>query len=128
LAPIRLHHTRINVDASGKISGYWEIRPAYLLEQTMKTKNYLYGKRRIWIDKELFSLIHIEMYDVRGNLWRSMLTGFSFSPEGMNTWALADVPDYVNSHRSFMRPNPIVNDPVITKDWFDIKYLIRMAH
>jgi hypothetical protein len=128
LVPMRSTHTRVKVDESGKITGYWEIRPAYLLEATLKVKTYLYSKRRVWLDKELFSLIHIEMDDVRGNLWKAITIYFIFPPDGENTWTLADIIDYANRHRTLMRPNPSLNNPKITKEWFDIKFLIRMAH
>ena len=68
------------------------------------------------------------MDNPRGNLWKGITIYFIFPPDGENTWTLADVIDFENQHRTLMRPNPSVNNPKITKDWFDIKYLIKMAH
>ncbi|MGJ8669906.1 MAG: DUF1329 domain-containing protein [Oceanococcus sp.] len=47
-----------------------ELRPVWILEVTDKTGNYIYSKRRIYIDKEFWYAQYQEMYDQEGNLWR----------------------------------------------------------
>jgi hypothetical protein len=127
LLPMKMPNTKVRTDDKGRLVGYFEIRPVWLLEITFK-KGYQYSKRKIWIDKEVFTLTHIDCYDARGNLWR-VLTAYQIIPSnGLMTWVSAPVVDMVNRHYTFMRPNIIVNDPSVTKDWFDIKFLIKRAH
>jgi hypothetical protein len=128
LVPSLVHKLRYQKVEKGKLYTNWEIRPCWILEGRTRSKLYFYSKRRIWVDKEYFMSVHYEMYDVRGNLWKSLLPIRYHYPNGVLSWNFADVIDYVNRHRTVMRFNMIVDDPNITLDYFDLKFLIRKAH
>lgn len=64
-----------------------ELRPVWVLEVTDKTGNYIYGKRRIYIDKEFWYTQYQEMYDQKGNLWRVIDDSRDMIPEkGLWMW------------------------------------------
>lgn len=64
-----------------------ELRPVWVLEVTDKTGNYIYGKRRIYIDKEFWYAQYQEMYDQKGNLWRVIDDARDMIPEkGLWMW------------------------------------------
>ncbi|MDD3444945.1 MAG: outer membrane lipoprotein-sorting protein, partial [Zavarzinia sp.] len=58
-----------------------ELRPVWYLDVTDKTGNYVYGRRRLYIDKEFHYAQYQEMYDQRGNLWRVLDDALDFSPD-----------------------------------------------
>ena len=64
-----------------------ELRPVWILEVTDKTGKYVYGKRRLYIDKEFYYVQHQEMYDARGNLMRVLDDGRDWDPKtGLGMW------------------------------------------
>jgi len=64
-----------------------ELRPVWILEVTDKTGKYVYGKRRLYIDKEFYYVQHQEMYDARGNLMRVLDDARDWNPEtGLAMW------------------------------------------
>jgi hypothetical protein len=128
LLPSMPHKFFYKVDEKGKFHDNWELRPCFVLEAVTKNKNYFYNKRRVWVDKEFFMGIHYEMYDIRNNLWKSLMPIRAAYPDGEIHWLFGDMVDYVNKHRSLMRMQSIMNDPKITNDYFELKFLIRMAH
>jgi hypothetical protein len=128
LQPYFNHKSTINVE-NYKYKFYWEKRPCYLLEVVTKTTDYLYSKRRIWIDKETYRILHQEMYDARGGLWKDATIIMSIQPDiGYINWLSADFTDHSNRHRTFMRMTEIKNDPNVSLDFFNIKFLIKRAH
>ncbi|MCW0182649.1 DUF1329 domain-containing protein [Zavarzinia sp.] len=58
-----------------------ELRPVWILDVTDKTGNYVYGRRRLYIDKEFHYAQYQEMYDQRGNLWRVLDDALDFDPK-----------------------------------------------
>ncbi|MDA9918712.1 DUF1329 domain-containing protein [Porticoccaceae bacterium] len=47
----------------------------------------MYGKRRLYIDKEFYYVQHQEMYDARGNLMRILDDSRDFDPKtGLAMW------------------------------------------
>ena len=56
-----------------------ELRPVWILDVLDKTGNYVYGRRRLYIDKEFFYAQYQEMYDQRGNLWRVLDDALDFN-------------------------------------------------
>lgn len=64
-----------------------ELRPVWILEVTDKTGNYMYSKRRMYVDKELYYVVYQEMYDQRGNLWRVLDDARDWEPDtGLGMW------------------------------------------
>jgi hypothetical protein len=64
-----------------------ELRPVWILEITDKTGKYVYGKRRLYIDKESYSIQYQELYDPRGNLMRLVDDARDWDPKtGLAMW------------------------------------------
>lgn len=64
-----------------------ELRPVWVLEVVDKTGNYIYSKRRLYIDKEFWYAAYQEMYDQQGNLWRVIDDARDMVPEtGLWMW------------------------------------------
>lgn len=59
----------------------FERRPLYVIKLTQLDKNYVYGQRILYIDKETFLNYHIENYDQKGRLYRSTDLYCQFVPE-----------------------------------------------
>lgn len=64
-----------------------ELRPVWILEVYDRTGNYIYSKRRMYVDKELYYVAYQEMYDQRGNLWRVLDDARDWDPStGLGMW------------------------------------------
>lgn len=64
-----------------------ELRPVWILEVTDKTGNYMYSKRRLYVDKELYYVNYQEMYDQRGKLLRVLDDARDWQPStGLAAW------------------------------------------
>jgi len=59
----------------------FERRPTYVIKLTQLDKNYVYGHRILYIDKETFLLYHIENYNQKGSLYRSAENIPAFYPD-----------------------------------------------
>lgn len=86
-----------------------ELRPVWILEVTDKTGNYIYSKRRLYIDKEFWYAQYQEMYDQDGNLWRIIDDARDMIPaKGLWMWR-----NYVHWNVVSQRYNRIE----MTADW-----------
>ncbi len=86
-----------------------ELRPVWILEVADKTGNYIYSKRRLYIDKEFWYAQYQEMYDQEGNLWRIIDDSRDMIPEtGLWMWR-----NYVHWNVISKRYNRIE----MTADW-----------
>ena len=86
-----------------------ELRPVWILEVIDKTGNYIYSKRRLYIDKEFWYAQYQEMYDQEGNLWRMIDDSRDMVPEtGLWMWR-----NYVHWNVISKRYNRIE----MTADW-----------
>lgn len=56
-------------------------RPCYVLHLRQLDKNYVYGRRVYYVDKETFELAWGECYDQRGRLYRTIRAVRNFLPE-----------------------------------------------
>ena len=66
----------------------FERRPIYVVKLTQLDPNYVYGHRIFYIDKETFNFYHIENYDQKGRLYRTVDLNYGFFPEmGAITWS-----------------------------------------
>ena len=81
----------------------------WILEVTDKTGNYIYSKRRLYIDKEFWYAQYQEMYDQDGNLWRIIDDARDMIPaKGLWMWR-----NYVHWNVVSQRYNRIE----MTADW-----------
>jgi len=58
-----------------------ERRPVYVVQMTQKDPNYVYSKRILYVDQELFLLYFAENYDQKGRLYRTACIMYKFYPE-----------------------------------------------
>ncbi len=56
----------------------WEKRKVYVIEGTSRLPQYAYGKRILYIDAEAWVVLHSDIYDKRGELWKVWLEYFTF--------------------------------------------------
>ncbi|RJF88852.1 DUF1329 domain-containing protein [Oleomonas cavernae] len=90
-----------------------ELRPVWILDIIDKTGNYVYGRRRLYIDKEFRYAQYQEMYDQRGNLWRVLDDAGDFDPS-TGLWMARN---YVLWNVVSQRYNRITMEP----DWSILK-------
>jgi len=74
-----------------------ERRPMYVMELTQLDRNYVYGKRIFYLDKETFNYRHIDNFDQRGRLYRNFDTNWAWHPE-MGAFSLSGVTGILVDH------------------------------
>jgi hypothetical protein len=80
-----------------------ERRPLYVVELNQLDPNYVYSRRLLYIDQEMFAFYHIDNFDRKGQLYRTFDLNWSFFPEmGKLTWcgALTLSNDHLDTHSS----------------------------
>lgn len=55
----------------------WEARDVYVLEGRSRLPGYAFSRRVIYLDRESFLIPYTELYDLRGNLWKSVILSWS---------------------------------------------------
>ncbi|MBT8340869.1 MAG: DUF1329 domain-containing protein [Desulfatitalea sp.] len=89
----------------------WERRPIYVIKMTIHDKNFVYGHRILYIDKETFLLRLAENYDQNGRLYRTGEIMFTFHFDmGMPNFGDTLAQDHIDLHSSsshnFNMPTP----------------------
>lgn len=98
----------------------WEFerRPMYVVKLTQLDKNYVYGQRILYFDKETLILVFIENYDQKGRLYRTGLFRNVFHPDqGMFYFSDLLAQDHIDLHSTWQRVY-IVPAPNLTRDDF----------
>lgn len=104
----------------------FERRPVYVVELTSLDKNYVYGKRVLYIDRETFVPLFVENYDRKGRLYRTLDQIYNWFPEnGSLTQGIMFMRDHIDLHSSYayMNPNPVAF--WIKRKHFDVGYLSK---
>src|SRR5438445_9213487 len=91
----------------------WERRTVWLIEGVPKLPQYAFGKRQLWIDKEVYNVTASEMFDHAGELWKvwhnvfwytkSARPGLSYAEPRLFTPAVAVI-DFQLMHSSRITP------------------------
>ena len=105
----------------------WERRPCFILQQNINTSRYLYSKRIFYADKEDFSMNYVEYYDQRGKLWRTMCLPYYWTSQGDILWYGPIIVDWINRHASICMFNLKLNDPKVSEDQFNLRFLTKVA-
>jgi hypothetical protein len=102
----------------------WEKRKVWLIEGIPKLPQYAFGKRNLWIDKEIYNVSASEMFDHAGELWKvwhnvfwytkSARSGLSYPEPRLFTPAVAVI-DFQLMHSSRITPPTYLRPP--EKDW-----------
>ncbi len=112
-------------------NNYWSRQPFWVIDAICKTKRYLYSRKRLRIEKGRFlGMSQIEMYDIRGNLWRVWFEESNLWDPTMGYWGWwgIDCIDVYNKHRTLHYADTILNDPNVTDENFSLGWLRKMAH
>jgi hypothetical protein len=59
----------------------WEPRKVYVVEAVSQLPQYAYGKRVIFVDKEVFIIPYSDIYDKAGQLWKVWVNQFMVAKE-----------------------------------------------
>jgi Protein of unknown function (DUF1329) len=84
-----------------------ERRPIYVVKLTQLDKNYVYGHRIFYIDKETFVFYHNEFFDQKGRLYRSWDGNYGWFPDmGTFTWCGTYIlmRDHIDLHSGVQQP------------------------
>ena len=77
----------------------FERRPKYVVKLTQTDPNYVYSYSILYIDKETFIYDHIQNYDQKGRLYRTVDSTWSDIPEmGMHTLFQGSLRDHLDMH------------------------------
>lgn len=126
LGNIRRNLSYLWNDEKGHGTMFMEKRPVWILEVT--NQDYIYGRRRLWIDKETWKPEYEEMYDAKGRLWRNWWDRRSWDPEtGCMAWHGCEILDFINFHRTLSIITPFCNNEKIDMPYFTLRFLTRLA-
>lgn len=101
----------------------WERRPMYVIKMIQLDKNFVYGHRILYFDKETFFLRLVENYDQKGRLYRTYESIFTFIPDmGMPNYGDLLAQDHIDLHSSASH-NIIMPTPWIGRDKVSLEYL-----
>lgn len=65
----------------------YELHRVWVLEATLKPKaNHVYAKRRFYLDEDSWSIQLADIYDGRGNLWRTHMQSMIYHPKLKGPW------------------------------------------
>lgn len=60
----------------------YELHRVWVVEATVKAdKRHSFAKRRFYVDEDSWALLHVDMYDAKGNLWRVQEGSLWASPD-----------------------------------------------
>jgi hypothetical protein len=108
---------------------WWERRPVWIVKITSKEKNYIYGARVWYVDKETFAMQQEMYYDQKGRLWKLWDWCWRWNPDNgeldyWNPWMC----DVVNKHISILTHTITLNMPNLSENLFNLRYLSSKAH
>jgi hypothetical protein len=103
----------------------FECRPCYVIQMTQLDRNYIYGRRVLYIEAETFFYHLILNYDQKGRLYRTMWPHYSFIPDMGNVMlqyfngaAFIDLHSQISP--AFAQPAPW-----ITREHTSMQYIIK---
>jgi hypothetical protein len=110
----------------------WELRRVLILEATPKDSSHPYGKRRLYIDRQLFYIFYALVYDLEGSHWRTLLHCLAdpkFDPQNAaagvqlhvgNIWI-----DYKADRASVWTADEILIGQPLPPNMFTVKEMMR---
>ena len=118
---------RFNVE-KGQFIMPWERRFCWEAEIAIGDHRHQYSKRKLYTNIENGKNDYVEMYDKRGTLWRAASLINLFIPETgvINAWG-CNARDELNLHRSPVKFDTTPNDSIVTHDFFNLRFLTKMA-
>ena len=80
----------------------WEPRQVYVIEGISKLPQYAYSKRILYIDKETYSVLYMDAYDHRGELWKLWINQWRTTDRASANPGVTVYPDEQLFNPSFM--------------------------
>jgi hypothetical protein len=103
----------------------FERRPCYVIQLTQLDKNFVYGKRIIYLDAETFLFHSILNYDQRDRLYRGTHALYAFVPEmGMFRQQTLVLTDNVDVHSGLTRKF-VQLTPWVTREHVGLQGVIK---
>ncbi len=104
----------------------WQRRPVWIIDVISKDPSYIYSKRRMWVDKELPNIFHVESEDRKGNHWKTMQASMFYNPTNgdASNWDWGNFADDISKHRTTWIFE-WVSLPGLTPDDFDTSLLTK---
>jgi len=110
----------------------WELRRVVVVEVTPKDSNHPYGKRRLYIDRQLFTVLYAFVYDHDGAHWRTLfhcLANPKFDPENADAGVPLQVGnvwiDYQTNHASVWVGDKVLLNKPLPPNMFTVEELMR---
>lgn len=110
----------------------WELRRVIILEATPKDSNHPYGKRRLYIDRQIFAVVYAFIYDHEGAHWRTLLHCLAdpkFDPKNANTGVALHVGnmwiDYKTERASVWTADEVLVSQPLPPKMFTVKEMMR---
>ncbi len=110
----------------------WELRKMVILDVTPKNSSHPYGRRRFYIDRQIFSLFYAVVYDHEGNHWRTLFHCFGDPTfDGKNATAAAPLHlaniwvDYKSNLASVWTADEILVNHPLPPGMFTVKEMVR---
>jgi hypothetical protein len=110
----------------------WELRRVLIVEATPKDSSHPYGKRRLYIDRQLFYIFYAFVYDHEGAHWRTLLHCLAdpkFDPKNAaagvqlhvgNMWI-----DYKTERASVWTADEVLVGQPLSPKIFTVKEMVR---
>lgn len=115
----------LSSEGKGFINHEWERRPMWVVEMNQLDDNYVYSKRIIYIDKELFNVVWSESYDKKDRLYRTQYLRNFFEPKmGMLFFSSSVYRDYRDLH-STVQKTYVIPYPEMKRADVDLRALAR---
>jgi hypothetical protein len=110
----------------------WELRKVVIVEATPKDSGHPYGKRRLYIDQQLFSVLYAFVYDHDGAHWRTLfhcMANPKFDPENADVGVPLQVGnvwiDYETNHASVWVSDKVLLNRPLPPNMFTVEELMR---
>jgi len=113
----------------------WELRRVVVLEATPNDSGHPYGTRRIYIDRQIYSVLCLFVYDREGNHWRTLFHTFgdpAADPDNAhakgthlhlgNVWI-----DYKSNSAALWTADKILLNKPLKPRTFTVKQMVRLG-
>jgi len=107
----------------------YERRPCWIVRIDNEDPNYIYGARRMWVDKETFVFHYIEWYDQKGRLRLVWDWAWRLDPEKgeLDYWD-PTIADLINKHSTYVKHDITLDMPNVSENLFNLRFLSQRAH
>lgn len=108
LAVVHQRHlpTRLDERNAWPVDEAWELRDVWIVEGVPRDDGYCYGRRRLWIDRESYQVLHADVWDRSGEYWKGFLSIYAHREVGHGqaapVWGGTGAYDFQTRHLTFV--------------------------